>query len=209
MEKAQKAADALKARYRPLSDDHKDILFQEARSQNGWLDEPVTDAQLHELYALTKMGATSMNSCPARFVFLRSNDEKERLKPALAEPNIAKTMSAPVVAIIGYDSAFHKHMGKLFPHRDVKPMFEHNEALREATAFRNGTLQGAYLIMAARAIGLDCGPMSGFNNSAVDEIFFKDTTVKSNFLCCLGQGDSTKPFQRLPRFEFSEVCQIK
>lgn len=205
---AQQTAIDTKSNYRALDNDHLDLLFREARSQNGWLDEPVSDEQLEELHSLTKMGSTSMNCCPARFVFLRSSEQKERLKPTLAETNVAKAMSAPVVTIIGYDTAFYEHMPKLFPHMDVRPMFESNAELTESTAFRNGTLQAAYFMSAARALGLDCGPMSGFNNQAVDALFFAGTSIKSNFICNIGHGDPQKLFQRLPRFEFNDVCQI-
>lgn len=208
IQQAQQRAADLKADYRPLDPDHVERLFTEARSQNGWLDKPVSDDLLRELYDLTKMGSTSMNCCPARFVFLRTQAGKERLKPALAEANVTKAMEAPVLVIIGYDIAFYEHMNKLFPHKDVRPLFEADPKMAAATAFRNGTLQGAYLMMAARALGLDCGPMSGFNNHAVDELFFTGTQVKSNFLFGLGHGDHRKLFQRLPRFDCDEVCQF-
>lgn len=188
-----------------------DTIFSQARSQNGWLDKPVSDAQLHELYELLKWGPTSVNCSPARFVFLRTEQAREKLKPALAPGNVEKTLSAPVVAIIGYDTRFYEHLPKLFPHNPaVKGWFESSEKkdFANLTAFRNGTLQGAYLIAAARAIGLDCGPMSGFDNAAVDSLFFAGTTVKSNFLCGLGYGDSTKVFPRLPRLAFEEACSL-
>ncbi|MEM9401246.1 MAG: malonic semialdehyde reductase [Pseudomonadota bacterium] len=208
MQAAQQAAADLKTRYRPLDSDHLDILFRQARSHNGWTDEPVGDDTLMALHDLVKMGPTSMNCCPARFVFLTSDEGKERIKPLLMEGNVDKSMAAPVLAIIGYDLAFYEKMDKLFPIRDVRPMFEGNAELASVTAFRNGTLQGAYLMTAARALGLDCAPMSGFNNAGVDDEFFAGTQVKSNFICGLGYGDTSKLFPRLPRFEFEDTCQI-
>lgn len=185
-----------------------DLLFNEGRSQNGWQDKPVGEDILRELYDLARMGATSMNCCPARFVFVHSAEGKEKIKPALLPNNVDKVMSAPMVAVIGYDPQFYSKMGQLFPHRDVAPLFAGNDALAEITAFRNGTLQGAYLMLAARALGLDCGPMSGFDNGAIDEAFFADTAIKSNFLCSLGYGRPEKVFQRLPRLSFEEACEL-
>jgi 3-hydroxypropanoate dehydrogenase len=187
-------------------------LFLDARSQNGWLDRPVSDQQLEDLYALMKMCPTSANSQPARFVFLRTPEAKERLRPALAPGNVEKTMSAPVIAIIAHDTDFHSLLHKTFPHNPgFADMFTGDEkrAARESFAFRNGSLQGAYLIMAARAIGLDCGPMSGFDNAMVDQLFFSGSNVKSNFLCALGYGDPAKVMERLPRLGFDEVCQLR
>lgn len=187
-------------------------LFLDARSQNGWLDRPVSDQQLEDLYALMKMCPTSANSQPARFVFLRTPEAKERLRPALAPGNVEKTMSAPVIAIIAHDTDFHSLLHKTFPHNPgFADMFKGDEkrAARESFAFRNGSLQGAYLIMAARAIGLDCGPMSGFDNAMVDQLFFSGSNVKSNFLCALGYGDPAKVMERLPRLGFDEVCQLR
>lgn len=187
------------------------IIFEQARSQNGWLDRPVSDSQLRELYELLKWGPTSVNCCPARFVFIRTAEARAKLKPALAPGNVEKTLSAPVVAIVGYDTRFYEHLPKLFPHNPaVKEWFEGEEKREFAnvTAFRNGTLQGAYLIAAARALGLDCGPMSGFNNADVDALFFAGTSVKSNFLCGLGYGDPTKVFARLPRLAFEGACSF-
>ncbi len=208
MQAAQQAAADLKARYRPLDNDHLDILFRDARSQNGWTDEPVTEDTLNALYDLVKMGPTSMNCCPARFVFLVSATAKERIKPYLMEANVDKSMSAPVLVIIGHDLAFYENMNKLFPIRDVRPMFAGNNELASITAFRNGTLQGAYFMLAARALGLDCGPMSGFDNAGVDAEFFSETKIKSNFICGLGHGDTRKLFPRLPRLDFDEACQV-
>jgi 3-hydroxypropanoate dehydrogenase len=185
-----------------------DQLFLEARTHNAWRDRDVPDALLHEIVDLAKMGPTSANCSPARFVFVKSRQAKERLKPHLSEGNRDKTMKAPVCAIIGYDLDFYQHLPKLFPHTDAKSWFEGNEQKIQETAFRNGTLQGAYLIMAARAVGLDCGPMSGFDNRAVDREFFAGTNIKSNFLCSLGHGDASVLFPRSPRFAFDEMAKI-
>lgn len=197
----------VRSRITALDDDAIDLLFREARTHNGWLDKDVPDALLHELYDVMKMGPTSMNMWPARLVFVKSQEGKDRLLPLMMEGNREKTKSAPVCAIIGYDVEFWRHMHRLFI-RDTSDMFKDKPEFAEAQAFRNGTLQGAYLILAARALGLDCGPMSGFDNAAVDKEFFAGTTVKSNFLCSLGYGDSDKVFGRLDRFAFDEVCQI-
>jgi 3-hydroxypropanoate dehydrogenase len=188
-----------------------DALFNSARTQNGWLPTPVTDDELRAVYDLLKMAPTSANTQPARFVFLRTPAAKERLRPALSPGNLDKTMSAPVVAIVAYDLEFHEHIPKVFPHNPgMKTGFDGAEklAVRERFAFRNGSLQGAYLILAARAVGLDCGPMSGFDNAKVDAEFFPDGRFKSNFLCNLGHGDPAKVMQRLPRFAFDEVCTL-
>lgn len=208
VEQARAAAASLKAGYRPLDEDHLDLLFREARSHNGWTDEPVSEDLLRELYAIARMGPSSLNTCPARFVFLTTAAGKERIKPALGERNIAKVMTAPVVVIFAYDLEFYKHMHKLVPYREVRSRFEGNVELIQNTAFRNATLQAAWFMLVARALGLDCGPMSGFDNQAVDEEFFADTQCRSNFICGLGHGDPSKLFQRLPRFEFDEACQI-
>ena len=205
---AQEKFKDLKERTNPLHEEALNLVFGEARSMNGWQDKDVSDAMIHSLYDLTKMGPTSTNCSPARFVFVKSEAEKVKFEPALLPNNISKVMTAPVVAIIGYDLDFSDHMTKLFPHMDVAPMYKGNNEMNVSTAFRNSSLQGAYLMMVARAMGLDCGPMSGFNNQLVDETFFSDTNIKSNFLCCIGYGDSTKIFQRLPRLDFDEVCKI-
>ena len=205
---AQKRFAEFKATQPRLQQAGLDLLFHEARSHNGWQDKPVSDETLREVYDLTRMGATSLNSCPARIVFVRTAEGKQKIKPTLLPTNIDKAMSAPVVAILGYDVQFFSKMGQLFPHKDVAPMFAGNAVLAETTAFRNGTLQGAYLMFAARALGLDCGPMSGFDNNAIDEAFFSGTTIKSNFLCCLGHGNPEKIFQRLPRLAFEEACKL-
>jgi 3-hydroxypropanoate dehydrogenase len=185
-----------------------DQLFREARTHNAWLDKDVPDALLHEIVDLAKFGPTSANSSPARFLFVKSREAKERLKPHLSEGNRDKTMKAPVCAIIGYDLDFYEHLPKLFPHTDARSWFAGNEAKILDTAFRNGTLQGAYLMLAARALGLDCGPMSGFDNEGVDRDFFAGTNIKSNFLCSLGYGDAGVLFPRSPRFAFDEMARI-
>lgn len=194
-----------------IDDQALDALFRTARTANGFTAEPVTDAQLRQLYDLLKMAPTSANCQPARFVFLRSAQAKERLRPALSAGNLEKTMNAPVTAIIAYDTLFHEHLPRLFPHNQAaKSWFDGDEkkAARETAAFRNGTLQGAYFILAARAVGLDCGPMSGFDNAKLDAEFFPDGRFRSNFLCNLGVGDPSKLFPRNPRFGFDEVCQV-
>ena len=205
---AQEKFKDLKERTNPLDEEALNLVFGEARSMNGWQDKDVSDAMIRSLYDLIKMGPTSTNCSPARFVFVKSEAEKAKFEPALLPNNISKVMTAPVVAIIGYDLDFSDHMTKLFPHMDVAPMYKGNDEMNVSTAFRNSSLQGAYFMMVARAMGLDCGPMSGFNNQLVDETFFSDTNIKSNFLCCIGYGDSTKIFQRLPRLDFDEVCKI-
>ena len=191
-----------------LDADALDTLFRTARTQNGWQSTAVDERQLRAIYDLAKWGATSANCSPARFVFVVSPEAKEKLKPALIPGNVDKTMAAPATVVIGHDLAFYEHLPKLFPHADAKSWFAGNDELIRTTAFRNGTLQGAYLMMAARALGLDCGPMSGFDNAKVDAAFFGDTQVKSNFLCNLGHGDPAKLFARSPRFAFDEVCRI-
>ena len=187
-----------------------DLLFLQARTQNGWLPTPVSDDQLRRLYDIMKMGPTSTNSCPARILFLRTPAAKARLLPALSPGNVDKTRQAPVTAIIGYDTRFHEWLPrKLFPHRpDMAETYAKNSALTETVAFRNGTLQGAYFMMAARAVGLDVGGMSGFDNAKVDAEFFPDGRVKSNFLCNIGHGDPAKVLPRLPRLDFEEACEL-
>lgn len=193
----------------PLSDASLDQLFRNARTFNAWQDKEVTDAQLKELYDLVKMGPTSANASPMRLIFIKSADAKARLKPFLSENNAAKTMSAPVTAIVATDFAFYDHLPKLFPHAPARDWFVGNDALIEATGFRNSSLQGAYLIMAARSLGLDCGPMSGYDQPGLDAEFFAGTHVRSNFLVNIGYGDAnTNLFGRLPRFDFDDVAQI-
>ena len=185
-----------------------DLLFRTARTHNGWQDKPVPESLLHELFDLAKMAPTSANCSPMRVVFVTSAAGKERLKPALSAGNLEKTLAAPVTAIIAYDTQFYEELPKLFPHADARSWFTSNQALSDITAMRNGTLQGGYLMLAARAVGLDCGPMSGFDNSKVDAEFFPDGRFKSNFLCNLGYGDPSKLFPRSPRFAFEDVCKI-
>jgi 3-hydroxypropanoate dehydrogenase len=185
-----------------------DLLFRTARTQNKFTDEPVTDEQLRELYDLLKMGPTSANSSPARFLFLRTQEAKEKLRPALSAGNAAKTMAAPVVAIVAYDPKFYDLLPQLFPHADARPWFTGSEEFATETAFRNGSLQGAYMILAARAVGLDCGPMSGFDRDKVDQTFLADRGWKSNFLCNIGHGDPAGVFPRSPRLDFEEACVL-
>jgi 3-hydroxypropanoate dehydrogenase len=185
-----------------------DQLFRTARTRNGWSDKPVSDEQLHQLYDLFKYGPTAVNSTPARILWIKSDAAKERLAPFLSGSNRAKSMTAPVVAIIGYDLAFPDTLTKLFPHAPgAKDWFPTDEA-KEGTAFRNGTLQGAYLIIAARALGLDTGPMSGFDNAGVDAEFFAGTRIKSNFICAIGYGTDEGLFPRSPRLDFDEANTI-
>ena len=205
---AQSTFTDLKDNSDPLNNKQLALLFGEARSMNGWQDKEVSDDMVKSIYELTKMGPTSTNCCPARFKFIKSDNQKQLLKEALLPNNIDKVMSAPVIAIIGYDLDFSDNMGKLFPHMDIAPMYKGNAEFNQATAFRNSSLQGAYFMMVSRALGLDCGPMSGFNNDLVDKTFFKDTNIKSNFLCCIGFGDASKIFMRLPRLNFDDVCEI-
>ena len=186
-----------------------DQLFLKARTHNAWDARPVAEATLRKLWEIARMGPTSANCSPARIVFLVTPAAKEKLKPALIPTNVEKTMTAPVTAIVGHDLEFHEHLPKLFPHTDARAWFAGNRPLIETTAFRNGTLQGAYLILAARALGLDCGPMSGFDNAMVDRLFFPESRVKSNFLCNLGHGDGKNLFPRGPRFAFAEACRIE
>lgn len=185
-----------------------DQLFLAARTQNKWQTKEVSDLQLREILDIMKMGPTSANCQPARFIFLRSQAAKERLKPFLSGNNQEKTMAAPVVTIIGNDQAFYENLPRTFPHADAKSWFTSSKALAETTAMRNGTLQGAYFMLAARAIGLDVGAMSGFDNAGVDKEFFAGTTVKSNFICNVGHGDPAGVMQRLPRLAFDEIAQI-
>lgn len=194
----------------PVDQQCLDTLFLKARTQNGWRDTPVTDDDLRRIYEIVKQGATSANTSPARFVFLRTPAAKARLLPLLAPGNVDKTRAAPVTVIIGYDTRFFELMTtRLFAHRpEMADGYARNAHLAEVTAFRNGTLQGAYFMLAARAIGLDVGGMSGFDNAKVDAAFFAGTQIKSNFICNLGVGDPSKLFARSPRFTFEEVCRI-
>jgi len=194
-----------------LDDAALDTLFRHARSQNGWLPRPVGEDTLRALVELWRFGPTASNCQPARLVFVCTPEGKARLRPGLSPGNVDKTMAAPVTVVIGYDTGFHEHLPRLFPHSPAareRYAGEHNAAHAATTAFRNGTLQGAYLMLAARALGLDCGPMSGFDHAAVDREFFAGTTVRSNFLCNLGYGDPARVFGRLPRLTFEECCTI-
>ena len=194
---------------RPLADEARRLLFTEARTANLFLDKPVDPALLTEIYELMKWGPTSMNSGPARIAFLTTPQAKERLMPALSDGNVRRVESAPVVGIIGMDMEFYHYLPDLYPHApENKKIFESNEFAAEITAMRNSTLQGAYFIMAARAVGLDCGPMSGFDNVRVDQEFFAGTHMRSNFLCSLGYADPERHYPRAPRFDFDEICQL-
>ncbi len=183
-------------------------IFTEARTHNAYLDRPVPDALLHEAVDIAKIGPTSANQSPLRIVFLRSKEAKERLRPALMEGNLAKTIAAPVVALTAYDTKFFEHAPFLMPHFDVRPWFEGNEAFATRAAFQNGTLQVAYLIIALRAVGLDTGPMTGFDNAKIDAEFFPDGRFKSNVLINIGYGDRDKLFPRSPRFSFDQIAKI-
>ncbi len=205
-----------------LNDEALNLLFRDARTYSAWTNKPVADETLQELYDITKWGPTSANSGPARFVFLHTQKAKERLRPALAAGNVEKTMTAPVTVIVAYDLKFYEKLPKLFPHNPaMRDVFAKNPQLVEITAKRNSSLQGAYLMLAARALGLDCGPMSGFDNAKVDEEFFgagkcedceeeffPEGHVKSNFLCNLGYGERSKLRSRSPRLEFKEACTL-
>lgn len=193
---------------RIINDRAMDILFRDARTYNGWLDKDVSDVTLKALHDLVKFGPTSANCSPMRVKFLKSDEAKQRLKPHLMEGNVDKTMSAPVVAVLANDLEFHEKLPKLFPHTDAKSWFVGNDDLIKATAMRNGTLQGGYFILAARGLGLDCGPMSGFDADAVKKEFFPNDNFEVNFLCNLGHGDESTIFERSPRFKFDEVCEI-
>ena len=183
-------------------------LFTDARSQNGYLDVPVSDAQLHALYDLLKFGPTAANACPARFKFVRSAEAKTQLAACVSPANRAKVKQAPVTVIVGMDLAFYEQLPFLFPHADARAWFVGNEASIQATAMRNASLQGGYLILAARALGLDCGPMSGFDAAQVDAAFWAGSPVKTNFICTLGTGDPAKVFPRSPRLSFEQACSL-
>ena len=205
---AQAAIRELRKRKPALDDDSIDLILRGARNHYAWQDRAVPRELLQAVYEIAAAGPTSMNSCPARFVFVTSSEGKDRLEKSLKPTNVDKMRSAPVTAIVAQDLEFWTHLPFLFPHQDRRPMFEGKTAHIEATAFRNGTLQGAYFMIAARAVGLDVGAMSGFSNEVVDEEFFAGTTLKSNFLINLGYADETALLQRLPRFPFDEVCSF-
>ncbi len=183
-------------------------LFTNARTQNGYLDRPVSDAQLRELYELVKFGPTAANTCPARFQFVRSAEAKARLLACVSPGNVAKITEAPVTVIIGMDLLFHDKLPRLFPHVDARPWFAGKDAVILESAMRNSSLQGGYLILAARALGLDCGPMSGFDAARLDAAFWAGTAVKTNFICTLGHGDASKVLARNPRLDFEEACSL-
>ncbi len=191
-----------------LSDAGLDLLFRDARTHRAWLDQPVSDVMLQALYDLARLGPTSANCCPMRVLFLRTAEAKERLRPALDEGNVEQTMAAPVTAIIGHDTRFYDLLPQLLPGVDARAWFADAPEKAAATALRNGSLQGAYLMLAARALGFDCGPMSGFDNAKVDAEFFADGRIESNFLCNLGYGDATKLRPRRPRLDFDQACRI-
>ena len=206
--KAQEDHRALRGRIDRLSDDAIDLILREARSHYAWTDKPIPDGLLEEIFDITINGATSMNTLPARFVFVKTPEGKERSAKSLKLQNVAKMMGAPVTAIIAHDMNFWHELPFLFPHEDRRHLFDGNTEYCADTAYRNGTLQGAYFMIAARAVGLDVGAMSGFSNKIVDEEFFAGTTLKSNFLCNIGYADETALFQKLPRFAFDQVCKF-
>lgn len=191
-----------------LDDKAMDLLFREARTYNGWLDKTVPDVLLKAIHDLVKWAPTSANCSPMRLVFIKTNEAKERLKPYLMDGNIDKTMSAPAIALIAQDMKFFDQLPKLFPHADARSWFAGNDEVIQSTATRNSTLQAGYLIMAARALGLDCGPMSGFDEEGVNKEFFSGTDYEINFICNLGYGDKESLFPRSPRFEFDEIAEI-
>lgn len=192
----------------PLDPDALEVLFTGARSHNAWRDGPLPEGTAEALWDLVKMGPTSANCSPGRFVFVTTQEGKEKLRPALSKGNLAKTMAAPMTVIVAHDLDFHEKLPELFPHTDARAWFTGNQAMIDETAMRNGTLQGAYLIMAARTLGLDTGPMSGFDRKLVDEAFFAGTPVRSNFLVNVGHGDPGGLFGRLPRLGFAAACRI-
>lgn len=191
-----------------INDEAMDIIFREARTRNGWEDREVSSALMQAVFDLMKWAPTSANCFPARFIFVSSDEAKARLKPHLMEGNVEKTMSAPCCVIIGYDMAFYEKLPTLFPHDDARSWFVGNNDLIEQTAFRNGALQGAYFMIAARALGLDCGPMSGFDQEAVTKEFFAGTTCRADFLCNIGYGTDENLFARSPRPDFAEMCSV-
>jgi 3-hydroxypropanoate dehydrogenase len=191
-----------------LNKDTLDTLFRHARSHNGWLKQDVSEMQIHQIYALMKFAPTAANNCPARITFIKSDDAKQRLKPHLDEGNIDKSMNAPAIAIISYDTEFYEKLPFLFPHTDAKSWYQGKPEKIKSAGEMNATLQGAYFIIATRAVGLDCAPMSGFNNKTLDDEFFPEGKIKSIFLCGIGHGDHNKVFPRLPRLNFNEACKI-
>lgn len=206
--RAQQDIRDLRARIDHLGDDEIDLILRDARSHYAWTDRPVSDEVLRAIYDITIAGPTSMNTCPARFVFVQSDAAKERLAKSLKPKNVDKMKSAPVTAIIAWDPEYWRRLDFLFPHEDRKPLFDGKPEYSHDTAYRNSTLQGAYFMIAARALGLDVGAMSGFSNAIVDEEFFAGNGWKSNFLCNIGYADETAIFPRLPRFAFDEICEV-
>lgn len=207
-EHAQKAVRELRNRVERLDDDAIDLILRDARSHYAWTDKPVSDEMLHELYEITISGPTSMNTCPARFIFVKSDAAKDRLAKSLKAKNIDKMRNAPVTAIVAWDPLYWQRLDFLFPHEDRKHLFDGKEKYAHDTAFRNSTLQGGYMMIAARALGLDVGAMSGFSNEIVDQEFFAENGWKSNFLINMGYADETALFQKLPRFAFDDICEI-
>jgi len=207
-DQAQNAVRDLRKRKQRLDEAAIDLILRDARSHYAWTDKPVSDEMLHTIYDITINGPTSMNSCPARFVFVCSPEGKARLAKSLKPANVGKMMGAPVTAIIAWDPEFWQRLDFLFPHDDRKPLFKNKPAYCHDTAYRNSTLQGGYFMIAARAMGLDVGAMSGFSNAIVDEEFFSENGWKSNFLCNIGYADETALFQKLPRFEFDDICKV-
>ena len=205
---AQKAVRALRDRVDRLDDDAIDLILRDARSHYAWTDKPVSETLLREIYEITIAGPTSMNTCPARFIFIQSDAAKDRLAKSLKAKNIDKMRQAPVTAIVAWDPLYWQRLDFLFPHEDRKPLFDGREKYAHDTAFRNSTLQGGYMMIAARALGLDVGAMSGFSNEIVDEEFFSENGWKSNFLINMGYADETALFQKLPRFDFDDICEI-
>ncbi|MEP4199074.1 MAG: malonic semialdehyde reductase [Aliishimia sp.] len=207
-QQAQDAVRNLRERIGQVGDAEIDLILRDARSHYAWTDKPVSDALLRDIYDITIAGPTSMNTCPARFKFVRSAEAKERLAKSIKPANLPKMMGAPITAIIAWDPTYWERLDFLFPHDDRKPLFANNADYAYDTAYRNSTLQGAYFMIAARALGLDVGAMSGFSNAVVDEEFFSENGWKSNFLCNIGYADETALFQKLPRFAFDDICEI-
>ncbi len=205
-QQAQEQVRDLRRRKPRLDADSIDVILRDARSHYAWTDKPVSEETLQELYDITANGPTSMNTCPARFFFVTSDEAKQRLAKALKDKNIEKMMSAPLTAIIAYDPAFWTELPYLFPHEDRRGFFKGKDEHCESTAFRNSSLQGAYFMIAARALGLDVGAMSGFSNEIVDQEFFQESGLRSNFLCNIGYADESALFHKLPRFTFDQAC---
>lgn len=203
---AQQQVRELRKKIGRLDDASIELILTGARSHYAWKDTPVSEEQIRTMYDMVKMGSTSMNGCPARFVFVTSDEGKAKIVKSLKPTNVPKVAGAPLTVIVAHDMEFWKQLPYLFPHEDRRHMFEGKESYIKDTAYRNATLQGAYLMIAARAIGLDVGAMSGFSNEIIDEEFFKGTSLRSNFLCNIGVADETALFQRLPRFDFEQAC---